>query len=809
MNSPYSIELPRSLFSGQTEEQAAPITIKSIIELIYRRFWLIVLGFLTTFVAIAYLTFAQTPVYTAKSVVIVDTKGKNTITLGEDVISGVSGSTAEIDTEVEVMKSKALLTRVVQDQLLIQDPEFNVHLRSEEKGMVAGLKKFVKRLLGQSTEDVDPLKGLTPEEREAKILEDTTNELREKVTVSRVGTTFLINAQVASESPETAARLANSIADQYRVDQLEAKLDATERATSWLSERVKDLQADVSEKERRAADFRTESGLDTVLNSTLTEQALARLEAERIQKEQVLASARARYDNVQSGITSGRSVDSIAEVLSNPVIGDLKSQRAAVQRRQADLESTYGPRHPELIRVRSEAADIDRQIRIEVDNIVSNLEREVSVAQAEVNKIQSEISRAKSRLVSGTKSQVRLNELERAAETSRVLYDEFVGRFNETRNQTDIAEADARILSTASVPKSPSSPKTLINLILGTILGGIVGLGLALLADLFDSQISSTDDIERKLGSNSLGSVPMIRNQGFLGLNAPNPADFLVENPLSAYAESIRYLRAAIAFSDLDAQTQTVAITSSLPDEGKTSLTLSLGRMSAMSGSRTLVIDGDFRRRQLTDAAGLKPEIGFIEYLFGAGNLEDAIGKDSKTSLDILPLTKKGHTPHDVFGTRAFDELLSVLRLRYDLILIDTGPLLLMAEARVVAGKVDKTMLVVRWRQTTRNAAKQSLQLLRNFKADILGVTTNMVDLNRRRHHRDPGASYKAYRKYYQMEPKKSFFGFNRKPKAAGLQNTSSASKVGQTQQRSAFPFASSLTRPVSKRSAANDRRTD
>ena len=128
--------------------------------------------------------------------------------------------------------------------------------------------------------------------------------------------------------------------------------------------------------------------------------------------------------------------------------------------------------------------------------------------------------------------------------------------------------------------------------------------------------------------------------------------------------------------------------------------------------------------------------------------------------LDILPLSQNGHTPHDVFGTRAFDDLLARLRSMYDLILIDTGPLLLMAEARVVAGKVDKTILVVRWRHSARSAARQSLALLRNFKADVLGVTLNMVDLNRRRHHRDPGATYKAYRKYYQMDEKPSIFGW-------------------------------------------------
>jgi succinoglycan biosynthesis transport protein ExoP len=371
---------------------------------------------------------------------------------------------------------------------------------------------------------------------------------------------------------------------------------------------------------------------------------------------------------------------------------------------------------------------------------------------------------------------VRLRELERDAETSRVLYEEFISRSKETREQDDLVQADANILSTASVPSRPSSPRKMLNLIIGGLLGGLIGGGLALLAEIFDMKISSAEDIERKLGVNSIGSVPLIRNTSLLPFSQVNPADFLVDNPLSAFSESIRYLRAAIAFSDIDSETKTVAVTSSLPDEGKTSLTLSLGRMSAMSGSRTLVIDGDFRRRQLTDAAGLSPEIGFIEHLFGAGQLADAICKDQRSMLDILPLTKSGHVPHDVFGTRAFDDLLARLRSMYDLILIDTGPLLLMAEARVVAGKVDKTILVIRWRRSLRSAVRQSLHLLKTFNADLLGITLNMVDLSRRRHHKDPGSTYKAYSKYYSMETKRSIFGWNKAPKPGSM--TSSAQPV-------------------------------
>jgi exopolysaccharide transport family protein len=743
---------------GGDQSSGPPLDLKALIGVVYRRFWMILAGFITTFGIIAYVTFTQTPIYKAQSVVQLNTQEKNVIDLGA-IFSGLGGNTAVVDTEVLVMSSKTLLTRVAIKQKLVEDPEFNGSLRPKKTGMMSSMKGMIRAITGAKPPK-DPMAGLTQEQKEAAALEGAVEALASKVDVKRVGTTYLITVTVASESPETAARLADEIAQQYRVQQLEEKYEATRKATEWLSERVSGLREEVEEKERRVESYRAESGLLAAQGATLTEQQIAYLTTQKATLQVEVDRARARADSMRRQMASGAGADGISEVLGSQVISDLKNQRAIINRRVAELETKLGPQHPELISARNEAADIDRQINAEVGRIAGNIENELKVAQSQLSSIQGEINRSTNQLQGNNQALVRLRELERDAETSRVLLEEFLSRSKQTREQDALISADANILSSATVPDSPDSPKKLLNLIIGCILGGIIGGGLALFAEMFDMKISSSEDVERKLGANPIGSVPLIRTASFLGLSQTNPADFLVENPLSAYAESIRYLRASIAFSDLDSETKTVAICSSLPDEGKTSLTLALGRMSAMSGSRTLVIDGDFRRRQLTETAGLKPDIGFVEHLFGAGQLSDAIVKDRKTMLDILPLSQNGHTPHDVFGTRAFDDLLARLRSMYDLILIDTGPLLLMAEARVVAGKVDKTILVVRWRHSARSAARQSLTLLRNFKADVLGVTLNMVDLNRRRHHKDPGATYKAYRKYYQMDEKPSFFGW-------------------------------------------------
>ncbi|MEO1660038.1 MAG: polysaccharide biosynthesis tyrosine autokinase [Pseudomonadota bacterium] len=757
MKKSFSIEIPGNISNlDQGDEATAPVSLKGLVDIFFRRFRLITLGFLATFLAIAFFTFNQTPLYNATAQIMVNTSEKNVINIA-GVMGGLGADTSVIDTEVKVIESTTLLRKVAIKYSLIEAPEFNPYIREQKASLLDG----VRDLLGLKKKEVaDPFDGLSEEEIQSLQLEKTIDILSGRVNVSRVGTTFILIVQVTSETPDMAATLANGIAEQYRTNQLDQKLEATKVATNWLSQNVEELEREVLQKQRRVEEYRASSGLLEAAGTRLTEQNLAFLESDRSQIRSDLIKARSKLENVENTIAAGGDVTSLAEVLDSRVIADLKIQRAAILRRQADLQVELGFRHPDMIRIRSEVADIEAQIDTEIDRIVDRLRSAVSIVERQLTEKTKQINASKLELTRNNANTVELDALERDARTSEELYEEFLSRFKETRPQNEITEADARLLSRARTPRSPSSPNTILNLLVGIILGGLIGGGLALLAEVFDNKISSGQDVRRKLGASLIGSIPQITHAGILGLFSKSPADYLVDNPFTAYAESIRYLRVAIAFSDPDNETKTVAITSSLPDEGKTSMTLSLGRMSAMSGSRTLVIDGDFRRRQLTKSMGAETQTGLVEYLAGEGTLENVIVKDERTDLHLFPLSQHGQTPHDVFGTKAFDELLAQLRDQYDLILIDTGPLLLMAETRVVAGKCDKTILVVRWRATAQTAAKQSLEHLRKFRANLIGVTLSRVDLSRHRYHQDPSATTKAYKKYYLQDP--SVFSFKK-----------------------------------------------
>ncbi|MEZ5998292.1 MAG: GumC family protein [Hyphomonas sp.] len=508
MSKSFSLELPSQYIAPPPESAGESIfSLKALVGTIYRRFWLIVGSFLTTFLLIAYITFTSTPIYKSSATIKLAVDKENVIDLGS-VLNGVAANTAEIDTEVLVISSKSLLTKVAEKQRLIEDAEFNWTLRKPKPGLLDGLIKPIKKSLGMNVERADPYAGMTAEERQAAIMEAVVGTLMGKVSVGRVGTTYLLTITVTSTSPETAARLANSVADQYRVQQLETKLDATRRATEWLSERVAALRDEVAEKEKRVELFRAENNLDTAMGNTLTEQNIAYLTSQKTQFEVELNRARARYESARRQIDSGAGPEGIGEVLDSPLITSLKSQLSTLRGRVAELETRLGPQHPELIGARNEVSDVERQMEAEIRRISANLENEVKVKQDQVNTIQARINQANAQLRGNSIASVRLRELERDAQTSRTLYEEFIARSKETREQDDLVQADAVILSKASVPGGPAAPKKALNLIIGALLGGMLGGGLALLAEIFDAKLSTTDEIERKLGVPAIGSVP-------------------------------------------------------------------------------------------------------------------------------------------------------------------------------------------------------------------------------------------------------------------------------------------------------------
>ncbi|MEM9670242.1 MAG: Wzz/FepE/Etk N-terminal domain-containing protein [Pseudomonadota bacterium] len=728
----------------------ALIDLPGLLQAARRRMWIMISAFVLTVSVVTIMTMQATEIFTTTTKVIVDSR---TTGPGDELFyQNLGTSTAEIDTEVQIIKSRRLLERVSERMDLVSIPEFNPALLDDGSGpgFVEGIFSFIGGLFSGDRNDEGV--RLTEQEKAQARFARAVRILENKISVTRFGATFIIDITVSSEDPRLATQLANTIADEYLVDQLNAKLEATERSLQFLSERLDGLRRQVTDAEAEVAEYKRQNDIQTAEGTTLTEQEITRVTGDLIAAEADLAERQARLSNVRNTLASGGNLDGVAEVLNSNVITDLRRQQTDVEGERAELRARYGPRHPEIIRINNEVADVEAKIAAEVSRIVSSLEGEVSVARQRITSLRNNRSQLNARLNRNNQAQVGLAELERNAESERLIYQESLDLFNEASSTEDYATPDARVLATATVPTFPSLPRTNLNIFLGIVLGSVLACGLVVVAELLDNYFSTAEDIERMFGLPSIGSIPLLTKLKGFGRQDMSPADYLIANPLSAFAESIRNLRASIIFADLDKESKVVAITSSLPDEGKTSITHCLGRMSAMAGAKTIIIDGDFRRRQLTEVIGYEPERGFIEHLFGEVALEDAIVIDEQTGLHILPLTDARNTPRDVFGSRAFDALMSELKKTYDLIVIDTGPILLMSESRVIASKADQVIVVAKWRSTSRWTVQETLNVLKEFNANTSGIAMTFVDLAKRKRLGYDSAAYQSYNKYYSTD---------------------------------------------------------
>lgn len=724
------------------------VDIRDIFSIFWRHIGLFIASVILVSSLVTIVTLQVQPMYTTSASVMLDLRQKDAIDLNA-VLAGAPPDSARVDTEVEVIKSLTLGEKVVTSLNLVNDPEFNGRLR--EKAGFAKFKDWVKSLLPQPLATTSSIE--VPQELEK---ERVVHSVLSHLGVVRKGNTYVINIAFKSQDPAKAARIANAFAENYLLEQLDAKFDASSRANGWLNDRLAVLRAETRSSENAVEVYRGQSGLLSAQGSSLTEQQISDLNAQLIIQTAELNESTARLQSVKSQLDRGAAADTIGEVLASAVIRDLRRQESEVASRRAELSSRYGPRHPEVLTVEREAVDIQVQIKQEITRIVSNLESEVGIAQQKVRSIETGLNRLRGELSSNNRSLVRLRELERDAEASRSLYESFLERFKQNDDQESITEADARILSKAVIPRDQSSPKTLLNMFIGLILGFVSGLGMVILAELLDRGLATGADVEREIGIPYIASVPSLSSgwidfiKKLLG-KQQMPDNYIVENPLSMFAESFRTIRSTILLSDTATPPKVVAITSALPAEGKTTLVRSLGRLSAMSGSRTIIIDCDLRLRQLSKNLEFEPKAGLIKYLKGEAKLKDIISRDKDTECDVIMNSVNEYTNKDLFGTPEFAKLLTALRRKYDLIIMDTAPLLLVAETRAIANLSDTVVVAARWRKTKSDAVRMAANILQDVRANVIGLVLTRVNMRARKRYGVGDYSYYArqYGKYY------------------------------------------------------------
>ncbi|MEM1362923.1 MAG: polysaccharide biosynthesis tyrosine autokinase [Pseudomonadota bacterium] len=659
---------------------------------LWRGKWIIgIYTSLAMVIGLVYVFVIATPIYEAQSVLALDSREQTLVSDMENVLSGLTGDKATINTELEILRSRILGKRMVERLDLLKDPEFNPTLEPPSPFDPVILIKTGLSAIGL----LPPLEDAPLTEPE--ILDATVTKLAEAISVSNTLDSYVFNIVVRTTDPQKSALIADTLAELYIEDQLQVKFEATERAATWLSERVAELRSDLEASEEAAKEFNADINLIGPealegLNRQLKDMR-DRLTDERV----ALDLAATRVEELNSVAATG-APQAMAAVMGDVSLANLATKAAQNPESRAAFDQRFATlRNREQIR-------LDRQTN-------------------QVNVLEASVAELSERVDSQSDDLVRLEQLQREAEADRLIYESFLVRLREISVQQGTQEPDARVLSAAVVPQSAAAPRKALVLAAAIFLGGMIGTTLVLLREMRSHGFRLAKDLERATGLTVLGQIPRTphRTRGAL-------ITILKEKPNSPMAESARNLRTSVMLANVDKPPQVIMSTSSLPSEGKTTTSILLSHYLAALNKKVLLVECDIRRRVMSEYFDFKGTRGFVSVLSGNARLEDVRTHDRRMNIDVLPGEATPVNAADLFSSDRFADFIGELREQYDHIIVDTPPVLLVTDARIIAQLVDATLLNVKWDATTAMQVETALDSFRSANLRVHGLVLTQID---------------------------------------------------------------------------------
>jgi len=690
--------------------------------------------------------FQLSPRYTASTKVLLDPKHQQVVDI-ESVVSALTYDNQMVESEIAVIQSRSLIAEVIDELELYRRPEFNSALRARLAAEQEPLVDWNKVVPRAWLERFFPKKQSAPVDSAIEARRERTrviNSVAGGISVKPVGRSRVVDVSFSSGDPELAAAVVNAVARLYIVEQLKAKSEGTRQATEWLNERLGDLRKQVETSEIMVEQFRADSGLIEGRDTSIIAQQITELNTQLVMARSEYEGAKAQLKKIEE-LFEESGFSSILDLLGSETIDRFRSQETELKRREAELLSEYGPKHPIIINLRKEMGLLSERMASEAKRVIEEMRSEVAVSLQRVLSYDRSLDGLQRDAAVLNSNEVELRQLEREAAANRAVFETFLNRFKETE-QIGFEQPDARIVSKADIPTDPSFPNKRLLLAVAFVGSLGIGLGLVYVAEILGTGFLSTDQIERELQIAGLGLVPRIKGP------RPAPQDFVLKKPLSAFAESMRSLFTAILLQrPQGGKGIAIMFTSAVPSEGKTSIVSYLARVIARSGRKVVVLDCDLRRPRIHKAYGAKKGIGLTDFITGAKGLENLIQKDAKSDAHFISAGHHTEDPQELLRAERMRYLVDRMKDHYDVVLLDAPPVLPVSDAKVLSVWADICVLVVKWRSTRRAAARTAMHQMETAKANIGGIVLSQVNV--RRHAKygygDSGYYYGDYKKYY------------------------------------------------------------
>ncbi len=640
---------------------------------------------------------AAVPLYTAQAVVAMETRDEQVLDLA-GVVTGLPGTLGTINTELGVMRSRGLIEKLVVELELAADPEFNAGARAADPA------------------DAGAAAATALDRRQMDAVID---RVLSRLRVWSEPESYLFNVAATTTDAQKSARIANTHARLYIEDQIEVKYRATAQATEWLTARLGTLQGELEAAEAAVEAFTSENRIiraeDLELLNLRIDDARDRLGEVRAREAALATQLGALAAAAARDASSGDWAAAAAAAGDGP-LDRLIASGAGADEIAARLETVRARTQVMQARAGEQAATLARSIDVQ----------------------RADYARQSDNLVA-------FQQLEREVTASRTIYEYFLGRLKELSAQQGNLRADSRIISAAAVPTWASSPVKSRILGLALVAGLMLGAGLVLLWELLHTGLRTAAELEAATGRPVIGQIPVVPRQ-----SKGEVLSYFVDKPTSMAAESVRNLRTSVLMSNIDHPPQVIMLTSSLPDEGKTTTAIALAQNFTGLGRRVLVIEGDIRHRVFRDYLDLKATKGLLSVLSGERTLKEAVERNYLIDADVLVGERAAMNAADVFSSSRFRALVAEARGSYDVVIIDTPPVLVVPDARVVAQLADSVVYVVEWNRTAKRDVTAGLRMMSDGGIRVTGLALTQIDLRKlKRYGAYAGyGPYRAQKKY-------------------------------------------------------------
>ncbi len=690
-----------------------------LVDLLWRRKLLIFTVVIVLMAGAAVQIASLIPTYDARALILIDTR-RNAMSDLQAIVTGSQADLLQVQTQVDIIRSQALAIAVVRRLDLVREPEFAAALSRRPGGMAAQFAPLLA-LAGQAPPEPRPLSDEEKQRAAATML------ATEKLSVANDSRSYVVAVQVRTEDPELAERIANEYADVYLDFNKELKDNAVQRANAFLDQRLAPLKGKLREAEREVASFREANGLIEDRSSattgerrvTMLGQQLAQINTQLVQATSARLSREVSLEQIRAAQRGQGSLYAIPEVVASPLIQRLRTQQSEIAARQASIGQSRLEANPAVVALRAEEREVRTRIDDEVAKVVGSIISEVAAARARETSLRASLNELQGQVADQSKAEIRLRELETEATAARMVYTETLNRAEQNANQSGGQQPDATLVSRATTPLGSTPPTKRQLLVLSFFAACLIAVIAALVRDRLETGFRTAEQVEEETGLSALGFIPRARDRA---------TALMLDERDMPFLEAINTVRGALQMADVAGRPKVVLVTSALPDEGKTFFSVALARSVARAGGRSLLIDCDLRRPGIAATLGIVPQQG-VGALVAGQRVADLVQRDEATQLDVITAAGARENVQTIVSSDALRALVTEAREHYDIIILDSPPVLAVVDSRVLSLMADATVMVVRWRRTPRVLVLQALKQLRVYGAKVAGIVITQANL--------------------------------------------------------------------------------